>query len=171
MNKRLLAYVAVVGIITACQSRSNGSGQGQSATASSAVTATRPDTSGGMGGMAGMSGGMMSDTGANTMMGSMRAEMMRMNAMNPDQMKSMMASHRQMAGNMLAQMNSDMRSMNMAGDPAWTALVDSVRQDLVRMPDVSGPQLKTLMSAHQGRMERLMTMHRDMMSRTSVPKK
>jgi hypothetical protein len=82
-------------------------------------------------------------------------------------MKANLAAHRQMAANMLAQMNGEMRAMNMSADAAWTALVDSVRQDLVRLPDASGAQLKTLVAAHHARMERLMTIHRDMMSKMS----
>jgi hypothetical protein len=56
-----------------------------------------------------------------------------------------------------------MRSTNMRGDPMWNALVDSVRQDLVHMPDMSGQELKTLMPAHQARVMRLMQMHQQMM--------
>ena len=170
---RAIALISL-GIAGACQSR-NANPQGGDTTSTGATTAARTDTSGGMAGMPGMRantggatmGSMMMDSSMMKMMDSMRAGMTRMDAMSPEQMKSTMAAHRQMAGNMLAQMNSEMRSMNMSADPAWTALVDSVRQDLVRMPDVSGPQLKTFMTAHHARMDRLMAMHREMMSRMS----
>jgi len=118
-----------------------------------------------------MSGGMAMDSSMSRMIDSMRAEMTRMTSETPEQMKSMMSMHRQMAANILAQMNSEMRSMNMSGDAAWTALVDSVRQDLVRMPDLSGVQLRTFVTADRSRMERLMSMHRDMMGKMSAPKK
>ncbi len=39
-----------------------------------------------------------------------------------------------MAANMLAQFNREMSQMNMPDDPAWRATVDSLRQDLARMP-------------------------------------
>jgi len=165
----LLSAATAIAIITACQSRGNESGAGQ--TTATATTGSRSDTSGKMAGMPGMSGGMMMDTGMTTMMDSMRAELTRMDAMTPAQMTSMMETHRQMAGNILAQMNNEMRSMNMTADPAWTALVDFIRQDLVRMPDVSGARLNALMRAHRVRMDRLMTMHRDMVSKMSPPKK
>jgi hypothetical protein len=38
-----------------------------------------------------------------------------------------------MADSMISSMNEDMRRMNMATDSAWTATVDSLRQDLSRM--------------------------------------
>jgi hypothetical protein len=123
-----------------------------------------------MAAMPGMSGSM-TDSGMTRMMDSVRAEMTRMDALTPNQITSTMPAHRQVAGNMLAQMNSEMRSMNMAADPAWTALVDSVRQDLVRMPNVPGVQLKALMTAHRARMDRLMAMHRDMMGNTAGQKR
>jgi hypothetical protein len=62
-------------------------------------------------------------------------------------------------------MSDQMWSMNMTGDPAWSALVDSVRQDLVHMPEMSAPELKTFMPAHQARVTRLMQMHRSMMAK------
>jgi hypothetical protein len=123
---------------------------------------------GGMSGMGAMKGvGGMMDSSMMRMVDSMRISMTRMDAMSPAQMEAMMGAHRQMAANMLAQMNSEMRSMNMSPDAAWTALVDSVRQDLVRLPDVPSSQLKTFMAAHRARMDRLMTMHRDMMSKAA----
>ena len=96
---------------------------------------------------------------------SMQAEMKRMAAMNPDQMSAMLPMHRQMVGNMLSQMSSDMRSMNMPADAAWTALTDSVRQDLIRLPEMSKTELTQAIPAHQGRVTRLMQMHKDMMAK------
>ena len=156
--------VACLVFVIGCHSRGTSSGAGE-------TTTTRPDTSGGMSGMNAMSGGMAMDSSMSRMIDSMRAEMTRMTSETPEQMKSMISMHRQMAANILAQMNSEMRSMNMSGDAAWTALVDSVRQDLVRMPDLSGAQLRTFVTAHRTRMERLMSMHRDMMGKMSAPKK
>jgi hypothetical protein len=91
--------------------------------------------------------------------------MTRTGALSPSQMKAALPIHRQMVANMLAQMNGDMRSMNMAADPTWTALADSVRRDLVQLPDVPESQLPAAMPAHMGRVERLMAMHEKMMKR------
>jgi hypothetical protein len=110
-------------------------------------------------------GGMMMTNPA--MMDSMQSEMGRMRGMSADQMAAEMEVHRQLTANMLAQMNADMRGMNMTGDPRWTALVDSVRQDLVQLPSVPRGQLETVMPGHLARVQRLMAMHRDMMSTMS----
>lgn len=114
-----------------------------------------------MSGMAGMRGtpGMM---GAG-MMDSMQTHMRMMDTMSADQIKAMLPVHRTMATNMLTQMTSDMRSMNMTADAAWIATIDSLRQDLTRMGDMSGPALKAMMPAHQAGLRRLMEMHQNMM--------
>lgn len=112
-----------------------------------------------MPGMPGM-GTMMSGA----MMDSITAHMRAMDSASASGMQAMLPGHRQMAANMIAQMNREMREMNMTGDARWTALLDSVRQDLVRMPDLSAGQLKVLMPAHQARLARLMQAHRAMMN-------
>jgi hypothetical protein len=111
-----------------------------------------------MDGMPGMAG--MQDDG---MMRQMQARMATMMATNPDSMMAMMPMHRQMAANMLAQMNREMREMDMAEDEAWTATVDSLRQDLTRMPEMSPDEMAAIMPGHRARMNRLMEMHRSMM--------
>ena len=81
-----------------------------------------------------------------------------------DSMQVMMPMHRQMTANMLSAMNREMRDMNMTVDSAWSATVDSVRQDLVRLPELSGSELRAFMPAHRERVNRLMEMHRSMMA-------
>ena len=89
--------------------------------------------------------------------------MLMMEGASADSLRAMMPAHRQMAGNMLAQMNQQMTSMNMQADAAWTAAVDSIRADLTRMPDLSAADLRALMPGHAGRLSRLMDMHDTMM--------
>jgi hypothetical protein len=60
-------------------------------------------------------------------------------------------------------MGADMRGMNMQPDSAWTALADSLRQDMAELPALSGEPLKSRMEAHIARMRRMMTMHQGMM--------
>jgi len=134
-------------------------GSGDSATAGSVSEMPMQ----GMGGMKGMSGGDSSAMGGMTMMADMQTQMDAMMKASPEQMKAMLPMHRQMAANMLAQMNTKMRTMNMPADVAWTATVDSVRQDLVRLPEQSARQLKDAVPAHHARMMRLMQMHGAMM--------
>lgn len=122
---------------------------------------TRRDSSRGMTGMRGMGGmqGMMHGA----MMDSMQTQMRMMGGLSASQLKTMLPMHRQMAANMLSQMNAQMTKMNTPANAAWTATMDSVRQDLVHLPALSPPELKSAMLAHQARMTRLMQMHRDMM--------
>ena len=122
-------------------------------------------------GMAGMQmdrmpamGGGGSGMQSGAMMAAMRSRMQSMHGASGDSLMRMMPMHRQMAANMLSQMNREMRSMNMTGDAAWTATVDSVRRDLANMPDMSAGELGNFMPAHQRRMMRLMDMHQAMMS-------
>src|SRR5688500_19157274 len=93
-------------------------------------TGGRVGTDTGMAGMEGMRGGasaqMMADGGAHL-------EIMR-TAMG-DSMKAMLPMHRQMVANMIAQLDREMRDMNMTGDAAWNATLDSLRQDLRVMPE------------------------------------
>ena len=144
--------------VAACTSKQPPASQDSTAAKAAADTTN----GGGMAGMARMQG-MMSPAMAD----SMQAEMRTMAAMSPDQMAAMLPMHRQMVGNMLSQMSSDMRSMNMPADAAWTALTDSVRQDLIRLPDMSKTELKQAMPAHRARVTRLMQMHKDMMAKTA----
>lgn len=111
-----------------------------------------------MGNMPGM-GGMQDDQAMQRMQDQMAAMM----GAGADSMVAMMPMHRQMAANMLAQMNREMEQMNMAGDEAWTATVDSLRQDLSGMPELGAEEIEAFMPAHQTRMNRLMEMHRSMM--------
>lgn len=128
-------------------------------------TADRTDTSGAkpdttaMGGMAGMPG----MAGGSDMMASMVGHVSMMNGMSADSMRAMLPSHRQTVANALARMNSDMQQMNMTADAAWTALADSIRKDLTRMPEMTAPQLKAAMPSHGARVTRLGEMHRSMM--------
>jgi hypothetical protein len=123
-------------------------------------TAAAADTASGMAGMQGMSGMMGTAT-----MDSMEAHLRMMDTMRAEQFTVMLPAHRRMVANMLSRMNQEMRSMNMAANQAWTSTVDSLRQDLVRMPEMSGTELREMMPAHHARMTRLMQMHRDMMGR------
>lgn len=142
-------------MITACRrdSEENAAGSDQRTPA--------PADTGAMGGMPGMPGMGTQPSG---MMDQMRSRMSVMQGVSGDSIKVMMPMHRQMAGNMLAEMNREMQSMNMTGDTAWTAMMDSIRADLGRMPVMTSAELETFMPEHHGRMMRLMEAHRTMMS-------
>lgn len=105
----------------------------------------------------------MQGMGGNGMTAQMQQHMAMMQNVDADSLAAMMPAHRQMAGNMIAQMNQQMQSMNMSADTAWTAVMDSIRNDLTRMAELSAADLKPFMTEHHRRMTRLMDMHTNMM--------
>jgi hypothetical protein len=122
----------------------------------------RSDTSGMMGHMdSGNMSGM--DMRGMQMMTQMRAHMDSMARMSHQQMQTMMASHEAMMSQMMDRMGADMRGMNMTSTSEWTALTDSVKQDLAELPNLKGQDLSARMRAHVDRVQRLITAHEQMM--------
>lgn len=111
----------------------------------------------------GMGGMQMNSMQGMSMMDAMRSHMDSAGRMSSEQIIAMMAGHEDMASRMMDAMGADMHSMRMTPDAAWTALADSVRQDLADLPALSGDPLKRRMQAHVGRMQRLMARHESMM--------
>jgi hypothetical protein len=99
------------------------------------------------------------------MMSTMPAHMDSMMRMSPQQMQAMMAMHERMMSGMMDGMGADMRGMNMSGTPEWSALTDSVKQDLADLPNLKGQQLSARMRAHADRVKRLIAMHEKMMGK------
>ena len=108
---------------------------------------------------AGEPGGAMAAPTADPML----AHLDRMAALPVDSLVAALPEHRQMVANMLARMNREMSAMNMTADTAWNAAVDSIRGDLTAMPGMDVPALAGLMPAHRERVERLKSMHAEMM--------
>ena len=156
------AALALVGaaFLGACSSKSNATRDDSAAAGNPAAGTlegpTRADSTNRM-------AGVMMGSG---MMDSMQTHMQMMDTMRADRMKAMLPQHRQMVANLVAQLNGEMRKMNMPPDARWTALTDSVRQDLVRMTEMSTGELRSFMSEHGERVVRLMEMHRTMMAGT-----
>jgi hypothetical protein len=117
----------------------------------------------GMAGMEGMRGGAVA-SGSTQIMADMEAHLSMMHNATADSMKAMLPMHRQMVANLIAQLEREMRDMNMTGDAAWNATLDSLRQDLRVMPDLRAQQLRDLMPAHSSRVRRVIDMHRSMMA-------
>jgi hypothetical protein len=113
--------------------------------------------------MAGMDRGGHGAMGSMGMMPEMRSHMDSMAKASPEQMKSMMKMHEEMGSRMLDAMGADMRSMNMKSDAAWTAVSDSVRNDLAELPRLHGAALKQRVLGHTDRVKRLMDRHEAMM--------
>lgn len=149
----LVGIIAATGL-AACGGRESGANAGDSAAGTAAAAGASTGAHAGMPGMQGMGGQMMEQ---------MQSHLRMMETANADSMKAMLPMHRQMVGNMLSEMNRQMRDMKMTADARWTALADSVRQDLVRLPQLGAAELRTFMPEHRGRLVRLMEVHRTMM--------
>jgi hypothetical protein len=114
-----------------------------------------PMDSGGMRGMSGM--------GKSGMMPMMQAHTDSMMRMNPEQMSGMMATHERKMSQMMDQMGGEMRQMKMSESKEWSALTDSVKQDLAELPSLKGQALSARMQAHADRVRRLIVAHEQMM--------
>lgn len=163
-NLSLTLVFALAAPLVACSSAKDTNSRASDSTTAAAQASADSGMQTKIGGMPGM-GGMMNGA----MMDSMHTHMTTMEGMSGDRMKAMLPAHRQMVADMLSRMGSDMRQMNMQPDAKWTALADSVRSDLVRMPDMSATELRSAMSTHHGRIMRLMDMHRSMMGGSKKP--
>ncbi len=97
------------------------------------------------------------------MMEQMQAHMQAMEGESAEQFKANLPQHRQMVANMIAQMNREMRDMNMTADQEWNSTIGAVREDLKSLPEMSVSELQTFMPEHRQRVMRLMEMHRGMM--------
>ena len=83
--------------------------------------------------------------------------------MTPSQLSAGMATHQDLTSRTMDAMGADMRGMGMQPDAAWSALGDSLRQDLAELSSLSGAALKDRMDAHASRLKRMMAMHEQMM--------
>lgn len=156
--KTYLYTLALVLATAACGSEEPKEGASRSEAPASAAPASQGSMQGmeGMQGMPGMEGSGTTDQ--------MQAHMRAMHGAGADSLQAMLPMHRQMAANMIAEFNREMRGMNMSGDAAWDATVDSLRQDLVRMPEMGAEELRSFLPGHETRLTRLMEMHRSMMA-------
>lgn len=102
-------------------------------------------------------------SGGMGMMLMMQAHVDSMMRMSPEQMSGMMTRHERMMSQMMDQMGGEMRQMRMAETPGWSALTDSVKQDLAELPSLRGKALSSRMQGHADRVRRLIGMHKKMM--------
>ena len=107
--------------------------------------------------------------GSGTMMEEMRATMRAMQSASGDSLRAAIPMHRQMASDMMAQMNREMAQMKITADSRWSGLMDSLRQDLARMPGINAGEVVRFLPAHHGRLTRLMDLHREVMQRQPAP--
>lgn len=167
-HQSITTLALVLAIVTAaCAKSGNETVAGDSITIGGAADASASSDTGAMAGMKGMDGmkGMegITDGSMAGMSSELHTHMMAMTGASADSMKRMVPMHRQMVANMIAKMNGEMRDMKMSSNTDWSGTVDSLRQELVRLPELSGSELTAMMPAHIARVTRLSAMHGQMM--------
>ena len=123
-----------------------------------ADTAAPAAAAGGMEGMAGMEGMQQGGVAAQ-----LQGHMQMMQNASGEELKAMLPEHRQLVANTIAQMNREMQSMDMSDNTEWNAAVGALREDLVRLPEMTPEELKAFIPEHQERINKLTEMHRSMM--------
>ena len=126
-----------------------------------APAAVSPATSDGMEGMEGMGAAAGADTAG--LPSELQAHMRMMQGASGEELARMIPEHRQLVANMIARMNREMRDMGMTSSAEWNETVEALRDDLVRLPEMTGEEIRAYLPAHQARLERLTEMHRSMM--------
>ena len=149
MSNQPLRFIAVVLLVVSCRSEQK--------TPAMDTTSMMMDSA--MRGMAGMHG----DSAMRDMMTRMQGHMGMMDTASAATIQAMHPMHRHMLDSVLTGMNDEMRRRKIASTPEWTALADSLRQDLDRMSGMSATEIPAFMRAHRERMMRFMQMHRTMM--------
>lgn len=166
-HRRITTALCLAVATSACAKSGDGTAAGDSTSTGVAANASAASDTQGMAGMKRMDGmrgmGGMMDSAMTGMSNEMHTHMMAMTGAAADSMKRMLPMHRQMVANMIAKMNGEMRDMKMASNTEWTATVDSLRRDLVRLPELGNAELTAMMSAHMARVTRVSAMHQQMM--------
>src|SRR6187397_1808911 len=148
MSNQPLRFIAVALLVVSCRSEQEKSTLDTSSTMMDST----------MKGMAGMHG----DSAMRDMMTRMQGHMGMMDTASAATIQAMHPMHRQMTDSALTSMNDERRRRNMS-TPEWTALSDSLRQDLDRMAGMSASEIPAFMRGQRDRMMRFMQMHLTMM--------
>lgn len=78
-----------------------------------------------------------------------------MSSANGDAQRHMLPAHEQLVSEFLTRNDAKMRAMHVKIDPDWLSVIDSVRNDLARMPNMSSAQLHTFFPEHAHRVMRI----------------
>ena len=79
-----------------------------------------------------------------------------MSAANGDDQRHMLPAHEQLVSDFLTRNDAKMRAMHVKIDPDWLTIIDSVRNDLARMPNMSSEQLHAFFPEHARRVMRIL---------------
>lgn len=69
--------------------------------------------------------------------------------------KRMLPAHLSAVSGMLSRFESKLRSMHVKVEPDWVAVIDSVKADVAKMPDMSTEQLHAFLPEHNQRVMRI----------------
>lgn len=86
---------------------------------------------------------------------SVTADLDTMSAANGDAQRHMLPTHEELVSDFLTRNDAKMRAMHVKIDPDWLTLIDSVRNDLARMPNMSSTQLHAFFPEHVHRVMRI----------------
>ncbi|HEY7894030.1 MAG TPA: hypothetical protein VIC24_03950 [Gemmatimonadaceae bacterium] len=78
-----------------------------------------------------------------------------MSAANGDAQRHMLPAHETLVSEFLSRNDAKMRAMHVKIDPDWLTVIDSVRNDLARMPNMSSTQLHAFFPEHARRVMRI----------------
>lgn len=161
MNRVLrgTSVAAALTLLAAC----GGTEEGPEVVADAEVVAEpAAEPAGGMEGMQGMGG--MESMQQGGLAPQLQGHMQMMQNASGEELKDMLPEHRQLVANMMAQMNQEMRSMDMSDNTEWNETVNALREDLVRLPEMTAEELKAFIPEHEERINKLVEMHRSMMA-------
>lgn len=86
---------------------------------------------------------------------SVTADLDSMSAADGDAQRHMLSAHEELVSEFLTRNDAKMRAMHVKIDPDWLAIIDSVRDDLARMPNMSSKQLHAFFPEHARRVMRI----------------
>ena len=86
---------------------------------------------------------------------SVTADLDSMSSANGDAQRHMLEAHEELVSDFLTRNDAKMRAMHVKIDPDWLTVIDSVRADLARMPNMSSSQLHAFFPEHARRVMRI----------------
>lgn len=86
---------------------------------------------------------------------SVTADLDSMSSATGDAQRHMLPAHEELVSEFLTRNDAKMRAMHVKIDPDWLSIIDSVRNDLARMPNMSSAQLHAFFPEHARRVMRI----------------
>ena len=86
---------------------------------------------------------------------SVTADLDSMSDATGDAQRLMLPAHEKLVSDFLTRNDAKMRAMHVRIDPDWLTVIDSVRNDLARMPNMSSAQLHAFFPEHARRVMRI----------------